>query len=46
MIGFNPYEKIDMSPIKYSKKRLDQSPNNQNRLSPGFHLFKSSENDK
>ena len=41
IISFNPTKKTETSPIKFTKKRLYQSPNHQNRLSPGFNLFKA-----
>lgn len=39
ILSFDPNGKVEGSPFRYSKKRLDQSPNNQNKLSPGFNLF-------
>lgn len=39
-IGFNPREK-GRQEFKFSKRRNDMSPTNQNRLSPGFNLFRS-----
>jgi hypothetical protein len=30
----------ESSPQKYTRKRFDQSPNHQSRLSPGFNIFK------
>lgn len=43
MIGFDPYKRVDTSPVRFCKRRHDQSPSNQNRLSPGFNIFKANQ---